>query len=1188
VPAAVVGHSQGEIAAAVVAGALSLEDGARVVALRARAIAEELAGLGGMVSLPVPETEAARLVSARVGLSVAAVNGPSSTVVSGDADALEELLAHCTEQGIRARRIPVDYASHSAHVELLRERLLSDLAPIRPVASSVPFYSAVTAGRTDTTALEAAYWYENLRNTVRFEDATRALLADGRTLFLEVSPHPVLTVGLQETLDTADRPGAVLGTLRRGEGGRDRWLAALAEAHVAGVRVDWRTVLEDRTGSPVDLPTYPFQRERYWPGSSPLPADVTAVGLGPTGHPMLGAAVPVAGTDGCLLTGRISAATHPWTADHVLLGTVLLPGTALVQLAARAGESAGCPHLDELTLEAPLPLDPDRATVLQVVVGDSASAPDGRTVTVYSRPEGDEGDWTRHATGTVRATDPAGHVPQPLPWPPRDAEPVDPAGFYAAAAEGGYGYGPAFQGLRALWRRGDEVFAEVALDRETRADAAGFGLHPALFDAALHAVGAAGLLPAGGGVRVPFAWQGVSPYATGATELRVRLTRPTGREAVRLEAVDPSGAPVLHVESLEFRPVSAAQLAAAHGPRDTLFAVDWTPAAPGPVPLSWAVAGADALGAADQLAEDTFAIEWHPDTGALVESVDAGMNVPEVVLLSGADAPGDDAAAVHHRVAEVLAGAQTLLADPRFDGTRIVLLTRNAVAVRDGEDVTDLPGAAARGLLRSAHSEHPGRFVLVDTDGDLSGLTEALVPGEPETALRGGSPLVPRLVRARPSGEPALPAGTVLVTGGTGVLGGLVAKHLATAHGATDLLLLSRSGPHAPHAADLVAYLAELGARAEVVACDAADEDGLAAVLAGRRIATVVHAAGVLDDGVFEAMTPARVSAVLRPKTDAALHLSRLTEAELYVFFSSATGTFGTAGQANYAAANAALDALAAGLRARGRTALSVGWGMWATATGMTGHLADADRDHATGDNTALSDADGLALLDAALAADRPHLVAARLDLAGLRARAGSLPVPPLLRTLVPPPARRAAGTEGQDAATLTARLAAADPSERRQTVLDLVRGHAATVLGHASAAAVDAERGFTDLGFSSLTAVEFRNRLSAATGLRLPTTLVFDHPSAARLTDHLLEQLVAEDPGSGPAELLAGLDRLDTALSGLGPKDTTHTRVISRLHALLARYDTADGTALVTAAGDLNTADDENLFAFIDNELGA
>ncbi|MFF2864805.1 type I polyketide synthase, partial [Streptomyces rubiginosohelvolus] len=981
----------------------------------------------------------------------------------------------------------------------------------------------------------------------------------------------------------------VLGTLRRGEGGAERWVTALAEAHVHGLPVNWRTVLEDRTGSGVQLPTYPFQRERFWPESRALPADVFAMGLDRADHPMLGAAVPVAGTDGVLLTGRIAADTHPWIADHVLLGTVLLPGTALIELAVRAGTSAGCPHLDDLALEAPLTLPEGRAAVLQVVVGDSTPTQSTRTLTVYSRLEGDDGAWTRNARGTVRAADPAGYVPEPVPWPPTDAEPVDLTGFYEPAADSGYGYGPAFRGLRSVWRRDDEVFAEVTLPHEARADAAQFAVHPALFDAALHAIGAGELLSGTNGVQIPFAWQGVTSYAAGGTELRVRLSRHAERESVTLQAVTTTGAPVLHVESLEFRPVSAAQLTSANGPGDALFTTDWNAAAPGPFPASWAVVGGDILGAADHLAEEDLAVEWHADPAALIEYVDAGMNVPEVVLLSGAGTPDDeDAEAVHHRVAEVLDTAQNLLGDRRFDESRIVLLTCGSVAVRDGEDITDLPGAAARGLLRSAHSEHPGRFVLVDTDGDLTGLAEALVPGEPEIALRGGSPLVPRLVRARPVGEPTLPAGTVLITGGTGGLGGLVARHLAAAHGVTELLLLSRSGPDAPGAADLTADLAALGARAEIVACDTADEDRLAEVLTGRRIATVVHAAGVLDDGVFESMTPKRVAAVLRPKTDAALHLSKLAGAELFVFFSSTTGTFGAPGQANYAAANAALDALAARIRARGRDALSVGWGMWATGTGMTGHLSDAEREDATGSGTALSDQDGLTLLDAALTTGRSHLVAARLDLAAVRAHAHSVPVPALLRTLVPPPARRTAEAERQDTSSLSTRLAPLDPSERRQVVLDLVRGHAAAVLGHASAEAIHPELGFTDLGFSSLSAVEMRNQLSAATGLRLPTTLVFDHPNAARLTDHLLEQLVIESAEAGPATLLADLDRLDAALAGTSPGDETRSRVISRLHALLARHDTADGPGLVTAAAHLDAADDDNLFAFIDNELGA
>ncbi|MEU6950778.1 SDR family NAD(P)-dependent oxidoreductase [Streptomyces sp. NPDC046316] len=1187
-PSAVVGHSQGEIAAAVVAGGLSVVDGARVVALRSRAL-RALAGRGGMVSLAAGPDVARELAAGYGGrVSVAAVNGPGSTVVSGEPDALDALMAVCEERGIRARRVPVDYASHSVQVEELRERILADLEPVRPVSSTVPLYSSVTGGRIDTAVMDAGYWYESLRSLVRFDEATGALLADGRSVFLECSPHPVLTPGIEQSLEAAGQPGVTLATLHRDRGDATRWLTALAEAHVAGVPVDWSTVLEDRMGRAVDLPTYPFQRERFWPEKRALPTDVSAVGLGRADHPMLGASVPMAGSDGVLLTGRIAAGTHPWIADHVLLGTVLLPGTALVELALRAGESAGFPHLDELTLEVPLTLPGDGAVVVQVAVGDGTSSDDGRAVTVYSRAEGDEGAWTRHATGTLRTT-PAGPAPEPVPWPPRDAEPVDPAGFYAAVAEGGYGYGPAFQGLRAVWRRADEVFAEIVLPQEARPDSAGFGLHPALFDAALHAAGAGRLFPDSGEVRVPFAWQGVTVHAAGATELRVRISRSAARDALRLEAVDTSGAPVVQVETLEFRPVSAAQLASAQGPRDALFAVEWTPAAAGPAPVSWAVVGADALGAADQLAEETYAVEWHADTAALTESIDAGMTVPEVVLLSGSAGTAAKPEDVHHRVTEVLAAAQTLLADQRFDGSRIVLLTSGAVAVHAGEDVTDLPGAAARGLLRTAHSEHPGRFATLDSDGSLGGLTEALLPGEPETALRKGTPHVPRLVRARSAeapASPALPSGTVLITGGTGGLGALVARHLAATHGVTELLLLSRSGPQAPGAAALTDDLAALGARAEIVACDTSDRDRLAKVLAGRRIGTVVHAAGVLDDGVLTSMTPERLATVLRPKADAALHLAELVEAETFVFFSSASGTFGGAGQANYAAANAVLDALAARLHAQGRTALSIGWGMWATATGMTGHLSEDVRGRATGDGTALSDVDGLALLDAALTSGRSHLVAARLDLATLRARAGSVPVPPLLYALVPQPARRAAEA-GENAASFTTRLAALDPSERRQAVLDLVRGHAATVLGHTSAEAVEPEQGFTDLGFSSLTAVEIRNRLNTATGLRLPTTLIFDHPNAARLADHLLENLVVEDTRTGPAALLAELDRLDTALSATGPEDETRARVVARLHALLARYDAGDDTGAVGTAADFDAAGDEELFAFIDNERG-
>ncbi|SER42621.1 type I polyketide synthase [Actinokineospora terrae] len=1086
-PAAVIGHSQGEIAAAVVAGALSLADGARVVALRSKAIAEELRG-GGMVSLAVSMADASELIAGQP-LSVAAVNGPLSTVVSGDADALEKLLTTCEERGLRARRIPVDYASHSAHVELIEQRLLRDLAPVSPRVGELPFYSAVTGDRITTDRMDARYWYDNLRETVRFEDATRALLRDGNTLFVEVSAHPVLVTGLQETLD--GRSGAVLGTLRRDEGGLERWWAALAEAYVVGVPVDWASVLP--RGRFVELPTYPFQRTRFWPDPVQVPGDVTAVGLGLAGHPLLGASVPVAGTDDVVFTGRLSTATHPWLADHAVLGTVLLPGSAFIELALHVGAQVGLPAVGELTIEAPLAVG-DEGVSVQVVVS-------GAAVAVYSR-SGET--WVRHAAGTLTAD--TGTGSRLDVWPP-SATPVPLGDFYAAAAKAGYGYGPVFQGLRALWQGDGEVYAEIAGPAGD-----GFGLHPALLDAALHGIGA---LRDDDGVRLPFAWTGVALHAAGASTLRVRLS---GGDSVRVDIADATGAPVATVDGLVLRPLTADQLEAR--PSDLLYAVDWVPAAPGPVPASWAVVGPDPDGAAEHLAGVVPAVDWHLDLAALVEALDAGMPVPEVVVVT---ATGVD---------DLLGALRAFLGAERLQNAKAVVLG----------------SGAQRGLVRSAAAEHPGRFVLVD---GVEGL--AALPDEPEVSLRSGAAFVPRLVRAQ--GAARVLGGTVLITGGTGGLGALLARHLAERHGVERLLLVSRRGLDAPGAAALVA---ELDVPVEVIACDAADRDALAEALRGRTVDVVVHAAGVLDDGVIASLTPERVAAVMRPKADAAANLDELLGDAEFVFFSSGAATFGTPGQANYAAANSYLDDLAARRRERGQAAVSIAWGLWARETGMT---SGADRS-----GPALSDTEGLALFDVALGADRAHVVAARIDLPGLRARGH---VPPLLRGLVPTVARRE-----QD---LSTRLAGKSAAEQAEILLGLVRDHAAAVLGHATGDAVSPDRGFTEMGFSSLTAIELRNHLASVTELRLPTTLIFDYPTPVKLADYLLDRVGVTET----SPLLTRLDHVEADLASAD--DDVRARAVARLHALVARYD-----AVPAVASSLAEASDDEMFAFIDNELGA
>ncbi|MBV7700977.1 SDR family NAD(P)-dependent oxidoreductase [Streptomyces sp. TRM70350] len=428
------------------------------------------------------------------------------------------------------------------------------------------------------------------------------------------------------------------------------------------------------------------------------------------------------------------------------------------------------------------------------------------------------------------------------------------------------------------------------------------------------------------------------------------------------------------------------------------------------------------------------------------------------------------------------------------------------------------------------------------TTGDLAHLPVRSMPmGRAREAFRF-------MAQARHTGKLVLTTapygdGTVLITGGTGTLGGLVARHLVTEHGVRDLVLVGRRGIEPPGTADLRAA----GARVRVAACDVSDRDALAALLADidGPLTAVVHAAGVLDDGTLTSLTPERLAAVLRPKADAAWHLHALTEGldlSAFVLFSSAAGTFGGPGQGNYAAANTALDALAEHRRARGLPAVSLAWGPWAAESAMTGGLSSGDRARMTrGGVRPLAAAEALALLDAACRSTAGAVAALRLDTAALTTGPGTPPA--LLRDLVRRPAGPAREDTGAQPA-LPERLAGLGEEQRRRAVLDVVRRNAAAVLGHTRVSAVDTARGFLDLGFDSLTAVELRNRLTEATGARLSATVVFDHPTPAALARHLLTELAplvqaaqtaaptAQDPEAELRDAIAAipLDRLRQA----------------------------------------------------------
>ncbi|MCL2734426.1 MAG: acyltransferase domain-containing protein, partial [Actinomycetia bacterium] len=799
-PDAVVGHSQGEIAAAYVAGALSLEDATAVVALRSHALTE-LGGTGTMASVPLPaETVAADLAAYEGLASVAAVNGPGSTVIAGDTATLGRIVAAYQEKGVRARGIPVDYASHSPHVERIRERVLDALAHIAPRPSSIPLYSTLTGDVLDTTAMDAGYWYTNLRQPVRYEQAVRALRRAGHRLFVESSPHPVLTIGTQETLDDSPGGGALaVGTLRRDDGGMPRLLASVAQAHVSGTAVvDWSPAFAGLAPAWVDLPTYAFQRERYWIDTPPGGSDVTSAGLDVADHPFLTAEVVLPDGGGTVFTGRLALAEQPWLGDHSVFDTAVVPPAALVELALYAGARTGCAVLDELAADAPLVLPESGGLQVRVAVGprDEAAA---RTVTVHTRAEqdADEDGWTRHATGRLVEEPADGAAPAAPPslasWPPPGAAPVDVSTTYERLAAAGLAHGPVFQGLRALWQDGTDLYAEADLPDDA-ADAR-FLVHPALLDAALHAValgddaaGATG--PAGEAPRWLTAGSGVTLHAAApGAAVRVRL-RATGPGRYALDVADATGAPVLTAAGVTLSAVDQRRLASGSGPRDALFAVEW-PAVPEPevVLPDWAL-----IGDAGALPAPGFdGSVRHADLAALGEALDAGLPAPRWVVAACPQDTGDDPAARAHAVArDVLGLARQWLGDDRFASCTLVLLTHGAVAAGDADPVRDPGAAAAWGLLRSAQSESPGRFRLIDLDDDsfsAAALPAALAADAPQLAVRTGtlhSPRLASLAAAAPEGErpPVLdPEGTVLITGGTGALGALLARHLVTAYG---------------------------------------------------------------------------------------------------------------------------------------------------------------------------------------------------------------------------------------------------------------------------------------------------------------------------------------------------------------------------------------------------------------------
>ncbi|MEV0705457.1 SDR family NAD(P)-dependent oxidoreductase [Saccharopolyspora sp. NPDC050389] len=992
-PDYLIGHSIGELTAAHLAGVFTLADAAVLLAARAQ-LMQNLPTHGVMAGIQASEHELTEahpeLLDPHSGVSIAAINTPQSTVISGDADRVRAIAEHWHQQGRTTRELHTSRAFHSPHCEPLLTELEQTARELTYHPPTIPIISTVTGTTTDNITTPD-YWARQVRQPVRFAPALTWLHQHHNvTHHLELGPDTTLTTLANTTHDTPSH-----ATLKPDTDDTTSYVTALTHAHTTGLSPNWATLLP--RGRVLDLPTYPFQRRDFWASPQPLSGRAEDLGFEGTGHPLLNARIDVPQTGQAIFTGQVTQDTP-------------LSGTAALDMALHAASQLG--HvLDDFTVHT-AQIAPHARTVLQLAAtpGDNGDL----ALTLHSRCEG--GDWTLHAAGRLRSdTSDAEGI----------AAPVDLQGFYDEIADG-EAYQAGTAGLRAAWR----------------------------YD---------------------------------------------GPTDVHLDVVDEAGRPVADVR-LDLKALTA-------GPADSnrLFRLVWRP-----------------------LAQRTEAV----DLGWIVPGQDSAVPDDDVVVVDQRDhrdLAADIPALVGQRIQQLLDFVQAWLGRDAEAGSRIVLLTRNAVTVHPGE-VPDLGTAALWGLLRPAQTEHPDRIVLMDVDDPDAApetiartVATALHHGEQQVALRDGELFAQRLAPAEPTGGGSArgldPQGTVLITGGTGALGSLVARHLAVTHEG-PLLLVSRRGPAASGTEQLLGDLAALGARAEIVACDLTDPAALAGLLESipgeHPLTGVIHTAGVLRDAPVHALRPDDLTAVLAPKVTAAWNLHEATrryEPSAFVLFSSAVAIFGNPGQANYAAANAFLDALAQHRGHLGLPAHALAWGPWQMSSGMSTDLSEVNLARMTQAGiVALQPEDGLRLFDEACSTPSTHLLPLHLDATTLRAYARANPVPPLLTEFVP-----GQRTQRSAAESLHRRLAGLSESQQFEALLDLVRDQVAGVLGHTCRDAVPEERPFLDLGFDSLTSVELRNRITAATDLHLTTTLVFDHPTPAKVAAFLHRELIGEPAGIPP-----------------------------------------------------------------------
>ncbi|WP_315833556.1 non-ribosomal peptide synthetase/type I polyketide synthase [Bradyrhizobium prioriisuperbiae] len=1142
-PDVVVGHSMGEVAAAYVAGGLTLADAAKVICRRSRLL-KSISGQGEMalVQLPADEAQAA-LSGYEAQVSVAVSNSRRSTVLSGEPAAMGAVLSRLEGQGIFCKRVKVDVASHSPQVDVLREDLLTALSDLSPQAPALAMHSTVTGQPVGDGELNAAYWMDNVRQPVRFAKVVEALLGQGHSIFVELSPHPVLLPALDELVGDSSIAGTVTGSLYRERPERASMLAAAGKLHVVGglLRLE-RLYGEDSRR--VELPTYAWDRQRYWLEGSALQGRAGEA----TGHPLLGVRVSLAGGK-VMYETVLSRGEHGWLYDHRVGEAALMPGAGLCELVRAGGEHCLGEAVEvlSLVLQAPLVLPEHGGRRVQVLVSEE----DGRTeVSVYSQPSDASAatEWTLHASSEVRRLR-LEAVPRLdlAAVRARCAERVEVAQAYETLASLGLDYGAAFRGLQSLWVGTDEALGEVVLPDGVEG-AERYGIHPALLDAAFHSLLRIGEVSS---LHLPFAMDRVVVHAQGAAAawVHVRARPEAAGEAsegllVDVTLSDAQGDVLVEVVGLRSRAAEESSLPRSEGTANALYQLGWSPS-PSPQVSApsgrWVVvAGQDEASAA---VVDRLRQAGAECTCVDVSGLSAALPADHVVCLWGRGAEVEDAEAAQRVASAGLSMVQLLAQQER--APRLWWVTRGAVSVTAAE-ASEVAQASLWGLGRTVMQEHPELgCTLVDVEATAD-MAEEIVrelssaDDEQEIAWRAGERHVARLRRALESAvlREVRTDGTVVITGGLGTLGLHVARWLAQ-RGTKHIVLTGRRGLATPGAAEAVEELEALGARVTVSSADVSERSAvhglLAAIPSELPLRGVVHAAGVLDDGVLSEQSAERFAQVMAAKVGGACHLDAETrglDLDVFVLFSSAAGTLGSAGQGGYAAANACLDALAARRRAAGLPGQSLAWGLWvddsSQAAGLASGLDQVQQARLKKSGIgALDPVQGTALLAAALARSETQLMLTPLELGALRRRFNET-VPPLWRELVRLPRRAAAAVRRGGWASELASLSA---EHRLAAAVETVRAEVARVLSLGRADAVGSERPLKELGLDSLMAVELRNALGRRAGTSLPATLAFDYPTPTAIAKYLLETMwigEALTTNSGPLTIPQRSDQAD------------------------------------------------------------